>query len=208
MTEQRAQPVVTSTTALTRAELQSYTGRSIPDVLGEHPRLLIVGVNPGLRSAAVQAPFGRRGNRFYPALFQAGIVDRLIDASDGLAESDRAHLIERGVGIITLVEGATARADELSRDQLTQGAAVLRERVRTMKPTVVAMLGVTSYRIAFARPKAAVGRQAETLAGAELWVVPNPSGLNAHETVASLASAYREAAIAAGIEVSPAARVS
>jgi TDG/mug DNA glycosylase family protein len=188
---------------LSRSELQSFRGQRVPDVLGERPQLLLVGINPGLRSAAVQAPFGRRGNRFYPALYQAGIVDRVIDASDGLLEGDRAHLIAQRVGITTLVEGATARADELSPHQLTEGAHLLRRRIHTLGPKVVAMLGVTSYRIAFARPGATVGRQVEDLEGAELWVVPNPSGLNAHETVASLAAAYREVAVAAGISLYP-----
>jgi TDG/mug DNA glycosylase family protein len=200
MTEQRTSQAA-ARASLSRVELQSYRGRTIPDVLGEHPRLLLVGINPGLRSAAVQAPFARSGNRFYPALFQAGIVDRLIDAADGLREEDRARLIVQGVGITTLVEGATARADELSPQQLTEGAGALRERVRSLGPRVVAMLGVTTYRIAFGRPGAAVGRQREGLEGAELWVLPNPSGLNAHETVASLAVAYGEAAVAAGISL-------
>ena len=185
--------------ALSQADLQAYRGRSIPDVLGEDVRLLIVGINPGHRSAAVQAPFGRRGNRFYPALFQAGITEWEIDASEGLSDADRRHLIERGVGITTLVSGATARADELSTQELTEGAAALRERVRAMAPAVVAFLGVTSYRIAFARPHATVGRQPEDIGGSESWVVPNPSGLNAHETIASLAAAYRQVALAAGI---------
>jgi TDG/mug DNA glycosylase family protein len=127
----------------------------------------------------------------------------VIDASHGLAHKDRAHLIARHVGITTLVDGATARADELSPRQLIAGAAALRQRVRSIRPHLVAMLGVTSYRIAFNSPAATVGRQPDGLEGAEMWVVPNPSGLNAHETIASLASAYREAAIAAGINVYP-----
>jgi TDG/mug DNA glycosylase family protein len=185
--------------ALTRAQLDAFRGASIPDLLGPSVRLLLVGINPGLRSAAVQAHFGRRGNRFYPALFRAGITDRLIDASDGFPPGDREHLLERGVGITGLVHYATARADELSAEQLIAGVAPLTELTEQLKPKVVALLGVTTFRIAFRRPLAKVGRQPEDLARAELWVVPNPSGLNAHETIDSLAAAYRQVAVAAGI---------
>ncbi|MGD8165906.1 mismatch-specific DNA-glycosylase [Herbiconiux sp. P16] len=187
----------------TRAELDSYRGKPAPNVLGEGLRLLIVGINPGLHTAAVQAPFSRRGNRFYPALYRAGIIDHVIDASEGFRPGDREHLIARGVGLTSLVAGATARADELSTQQLVEGAAALERRVAELRPVVVAMLGITAYRVAFGRPRTVVGKQPETLAGAELWVVPNPSGLNAHESVDSLAVAYREVAIAAGIPVYP-----
>jgi len=187
--------------AYTAAELDALYGRTLPDTVGPGLRLLFVGINPGLHTVAVQAPFARPGNRFYPALYLAGITDRVIDASAGLRDADRAHLVDRGVGVTSLVKAATRRADELTRTQLVEGAAELEQRVAALAPTVVAMLGVTAYRTAFARPKTAVGPQLETLGGARLWVVPNPSGLNAHETVASLAAAYREAAVAAGIAV-------
>ena len=187
--------------AYTAAELDALYRRTLPDTVGPGLRLLFVGINPGLHTVAVQAPFARPGNRFYPALYLAGITDRVIDASAGLRDADRAHLVDRGVGVTSLVKAATRRADELSSAQLVEGAAELEQRVAALAPTVVAMLGVTAYRTAFARPKTAVGPQLETLGGARLWVVPNPSGLNAHETVASLAAAYREAAVAAGIAV-------
>jgi double-stranded uracil-DNA glycosylase len=185
--------------AFTRAQLEEFHGASIPDLLGPKLRLLLVGINPGLHSEAVQAHFGRRGNRFYPALFRAGITDHLIDAADGFQPGDREHLLERGLGITGLVHYATARADELSVEQLVAGIVPLTELTEALKPKVVAMLGITTYRIAFGRPLAKVGRQPEDIAGAQLWVVPNPSGLNAHETIDSLAAAYREVAIAAGI---------
>jgi TDG/mug DNA glycosylase family protein len=185
----------------TRAELASYRGGTIPDLLGPSTRLLFVGINPGLQTVAVQAHFSRRGNRFYPALYNAGITDRLIDASAGFRPEDLEHLKSRGVGITSLVPTATARADELTTDELLAGSVSLAKRVERVGPTAVAMLGVTAYRIAFARPKAAVGPQPERLGGAPLWVVPNPSGLNAHATVASLGDAYREVAVAAGIDV-------
>ncbi|WP_394769374.1 mismatch-specific DNA-glycosylase [Lacisediminihabitans sp.] len=183
------------------AELDSFRGRTLPDLVGPGLRLLFVGINPGLRTAAVQAHFGRRGNRFYPALFRAGIVDRVIDASHGLDPADRDHLIARGVGITSLVSGATRRADELDDAQLRAGGEALAARVESLRPAAVAMLGITAYRIAFDRRTALVGRQPETIGGAQLWVVPNPSGLNAHSTLADLSDAYREVAVAAGIPV-------
>jgi TDG/mug DNA glycosylase family protein len=185
----------------TAAALDALYGRTLPDTVGPGLRLLFVGINPGLHTVAVQAPFARRGNRFYPALYRAGITDRAIDASAGLSDDDRAHLFDRGVGITSLVAAATRRADELSRAQLVEGAVALEARVAALKPEVVAMLGITAYRTAFARPAALPGRQPEMVGGRELWVVPNPSGLNAHETVASLAAAYRAAAVAAGVAV-------
>jgi TDG/mug DNA glycosylase family protein len=186
--------------AFTRDELDEYRGVSLPDLAGEGIRLLIVGINPGLQSAAMQAHFSRPG-RFYKALFRAGITDRVIDASSGMNPDDRAHLVARGVGIASLVPGATRRADELDARQLRAGAENLADRVASLRPVVVAMLGITAYRVAFDRRKAAVGRQPELIGDAQLWVVPNPSGLNAHSSLADLSNAYREVAVAAGIQV-------
>ena len=181
-----------------------FRGETLPDLLGPHTRLLFVGVNPGLSAVAVQAPFPRRGNRFYPALFKAGITDRLIDASAGFEPGDREYLLDRGIGITALVSRATARAAELSTAELRAGARDLVATVTRVKPHVVAILGVTAYRTAFARPKASTGRQPGLFAGTQLWVVPNPSGLNAHSSLADLAAAYREVAIAAGLDLGPA----
>jgi double-stranded uracil-DNA glycosylase len=185
----------------TRAELETFTGATLPDLLGDHIRLLFVGINPGLRTVAVQAHFGGGSNRFYPALYRAGITDHLISAAGGMRPEDRAHLLDRGIGITNLFPGASARADELTVQQLRGGALALAERVESLSPGLVAMLGITAYRTAFDRPRATVGRQPKLLGGAPLWVVPNPSGLNAHAPLATLALAYREVAIAAGIEV-------
>jgi TDG/mug DNA glycosylase family protein len=160
-----------------------------------------VGINPGLRTVAVQAHFGGGSNRFYPALYRAGITARLISASSGFDPDDLAYLLELGIGITNLFAGASARADELTVAELRSGAAALATRVRAIRPGVVAMLGITAYRTAFERPVARVGLQPQLLGGAPLWVVPNPSGLNAHAPLASLAAAYREVAIAAGIRV-------
>jgi TDG/mug DNA glycosylase family protein len=183
----------------TRAELESYRGATLPDLIGPGCRLLFVGINPGLLTVAMQAHFGRRGNRFYPALYRAGIAGRQIDASAGLRPEDEALLLDRGIGITNLVAAATARADELTAAELVAGAAHLVQTVARVRPVVVAMLGITAYRTAFAQPKARTGRQPGGIAGAQLWVVPNPSGLNAHSSLADLAGAYREVAVAAGV---------
>ena len=183
----------------TRAELESYRGATLPDLLGPGTRLLFVGINPGLLTAAMQVHFGRRGNRFYPALYRAGITDHLIDAAGGMKADDQQHLLDRGIGITNLVAAATARADELTPAELVAGAANLVRTVARVRPVVTALLGITAYRTAFAQPKARTGRQPDGIAGAQLWVVPNPSGLNAHASLADLAAAYREAAVAAGI---------
>lgn len=185
----------------TPAELRAARGRTVPDVLAPGLRLLIVGINPGLWSGATGAHFARPGNRFYPALHAAGITRHPIDASAGLSEADRAHLLARGVGITNLHPHATARADEVTPAQLRDGVARLEHLVAEHRPRVVAVAGITAYRTAFRRPRATAGRQPERFAGAELWVVPNPSGLNAHETVASLAAAFADAAVAAGIDL-------
>jgi TDG/mug DNA glycosylase family protein len=183
----------------TRAELEAFRGATLPDLLGDPVRLLFVGINPGLWTAAVQAHFGRKGNRFYPALYRAGITDHLIDASSGYVDGDREYLMDRGIGVTNLVARATARADELTPAELAAGATTLTRLVETVRPKVVAVLGITAYRTAFGRPRARAGRQPEDLAGAQLWVVPNPSGLNAHSQLDDLAAAYGEVAAAAGI---------
>jgi TDG/mug DNA glycosylase family protein len=187
--------------SFSRAELKSFTGSTLPDLIDGGVRLLFAGINPGLRSVAVQGHFAPRGNRFYPALLRAGITDHLIDASAGLADADREHLLDQGIGITSLVARATASADELGPAELIAGARTLAPRVRTFRPNVVAILGVTAYRTAFELPRARLGRQPADLAGAQLWVVPNPSGRNAHASLDTLASAYREVALAAGVPV-------
>jgi TDG/mug DNA glycosylase family protein len=183
----------------TRAQLLAFQNRSISDLVGPGLRLLFVGINPGLWTAATDTPFAHPGNRFYPALAAAGIIDRVPDFAAGFSDEDRRAIIERGIGISNLVNRATVRADELSRDEVRAGARLLAERVETWRPRVVAVVGVTAYRQGFDRPRASAGLQSERLADAELWVVPNPSGLNAHDTVATLAAAYAAPARAAGL---------
>ncbi len=186
-----------------RDELERYRGAPVDDLVGPGLLLLLVGINPGLWTAAVNAHFARPGNRFWPALYRAGIVDRPIDASRGLMPADADLLVTKGVGITNIVNVATARADELTAEQLRDGARRLEELVRTTGPRVVGVLGLTAYRQAFGQPKAVAGRQPGDLGGAELWIAPNPSGLNAHASLASLAADYRELAVRAGVPVGP-----
>lgn len=187
----------------TRAELKSYEGTSVPDLVGPGLKLLFVGINPGLWTAATQTHFAHPGNRFYPALRLAGIVDREISRAEGMTDDDRAYLISRGIGNTNLVTRATVRADELSAAELRAGRLRLEAFVAEHRPVVVAIAGITAYRTAFGRPKAKLGEQPEAIGDARLWVVPNPSGLNAHATIASLASAYAEPARAAGLDLTP-----
>ncbi len=183
----------------TRGELEAARDVTVPDLIGPGVRLLFVGINPGLWTAASQTHFAHPGNRFYPALLQAGIIDRDIDRGVGMSDADRAHLIERGIGITNVVHRTTAKASELTAVELRAGGGDLRAFVVEHRPAVVAIAGVTAYRTAFRLPKATTGEQPDLFEGARLWVVPNPSGLNAHETIDSLAEAYRAPAVAAGV---------
>ncbi|MEP6814493.1 MAG: mismatch-specific DNA-glycosylase [Marmoricola sp.] len=183
----------------TKAELQAFRDTEVPDLVGPGLRLLFVGINPGLWTAGVQTHFAHPANRFYPALLRAGVIEAPIDPSSGMSAADRAAFVSRGLGITNLVRRATARADELSEEELREGGERLVGVVEQHRPRVVAIAGITAYRSAFGVRGAKPGPQPEPLGGAGLWVVPNPSGLNAHETVASLATAYAEAARAAGL---------
>jgi TDG/mug DNA glycosylase family protein len=165
----------------TPAEVAAAAGRTIPDLVGPGLRVLFSGINPSLYSAATGHHFARPGNRFWPALHRAGFTDRL------LHPSEQAALPSLGLGVTNVVARATARADELSRDELIAGGAVLAALAARWQPQFLAVLGVTAYRAAFARPKAVIGPQRETLGGVAVWVLPNPSGLNAHFQIADLA---------------------
>lgn len=183
----------------TRTELEGYVGATVGDLVGPDLRLLFVGINPGLWTAATQTHFAHPGNRFYPALLRAGIIGREIDRGVGMSDEDRDHLVARGIGITNVVHRATARASDLTQQELIDGGTELRAFVREHQPIVVAVAGITAYRTAFREPKAVMGEHAEGFEGCRLWIVPNPSGLNAHETVESLAEAYAAPAHAAGV---------
>ena len=159
-------------------------------------RLLIVGVNPSPWTAAVNAPFARPGNRFWPSLHLAGVIESAVDASRGLSPADERMLAERGIGMTNLVSRPTARADELDDAELRRGGELAVGRVRTMLPRAVAVVGITAFRKAFGAPRARVGKQDTSRItgwpeGTTLWALPHPSGLNAHETVDSLAEHWR-----------------
>ncbi|MFN2382790.1 MAG: mismatch-specific DNA-glycosylase [Gemmatimonadota bacterium] len=184
----------------TRQQLESFRDGSVPDLVAPGVKLLLVGINPGLWTAAAQAHFAHPGNRFYKALHLAGITDRVLDVRAGFDAASRAALLDRGVGITNLVNRATIRADELTAEELLKGGRRLQRTARKWQPAVVAVVGLTAYRTAFNRPRAQVGPQPDhVLGGAAVWAVPNPSGLNAHYGVAGLAALYRAAAEAAGI---------
>ncbi len=186
----------------TKAELESFRDAEVPDLLpapARPLRLLFVGINPGLWTAATQTHFARPGNRFYPALLRAGILHQPIDPSAGMTDEDRELFRSRGIGVTNVVARATARADELTVTELREGGRRLRELVAERRPVVVAVAGITAYRSAFGDRRATVGEQPERWGESRVFVVPNPSGLNAHDTVDSLAAAYAGAARAAGV---------
>lgn len=179
----------------TRAELEAAAGRSVPDVVRHGLDVLFCGINPGLYSAAVGHHFARPGNRFWKALHVSGFTESVRDAADD------GSLPSIGLGITNLVGRATAGASELSGAELREGSLVLSATARRLEPRAVAVLGVGAYRTAFARPRAALGPQQERLGSATLWVLPNPSGLNAHFQLAELGEAFaalREAVRALG----------
>lgn len=163
-----------------RAELLAAAGRTIPDVIGPNLRVLFCGINPGLYSAATGHHFARPGNRFWPALHAAGFSERL------LHPSEERLLLASGYGITNLVARSTAAAAELAAPEFVEGRRWLAAKVRRYRPRIVAVLGVGAYRMAFARPRSGLGLQAESLAGAALWVLPNPSGLNANHQLPGL----------------------
>jgi double-stranded uracil-DNA glycosylase len=157
------------------------------DIGGPGLTVLFVGINPSLRSAEVGHNFARPGNRFWPTLYAAGFTPRL------LAPSEDATLPSFGIGIVNFVSRPTRAASELTVAELRAGAARLEETVRMWAPRLVAVLGVVAYRAAFARPDAGTGLQDELVGGRPVWVLPNPSGLNAHYKPADFARVYAEA---------------
>jgi TDG/mug DNA glycosylase family protein len=170
----------------TRADIAAACGRTVPDVIAPGLKVLFVGINPSLYSAAVGHHFARPGNRFWPALHAAGLSCRLVHPSE-----DRL-LLDSGYGLTNIVDRATASADELTAAELAAGARKLVRKVKCYRPRAVAFLGVTAYRIAFGRPAAAAGQQSESIGESAVWVLPNPSGLNAHYRLADLARMYAQ----------------
>jgi double-stranded uracil-DNA glycosylase len=172
-----------------KLDLEAAKNATIPDVLpapGEPFQVLFTGINPGLYSAATGWHFARPGNRFWPALHASGFTPRQ------LKPSEQAELTRYGLGITNIAPRATAQAAELTPAELKQGAARLLDLIGARRPRFVAIAGVTAYRTAFARPKALIGPQPDPLGTARLWILPNPSGLNASWTLPRLTEAFRE----------------
>jgi len=168
----------------TAGDLAAARDGRVPDILGPRLRVLFCGINPSLYSAAVGHHFARPGNRFWPTLHGAGFTDRLLSpAEDG-------RLPAYGLGCTNLVPRATARAEELDAAELRAGAEALRDLILRVRPAWLAVLGVGAYRSAFRRPGAATGPQPELVAGTAVWLLPNPSGLNAHYQLPDLVAEY------------------
>jgi TDG/mug DNA glycosylase family protein len=167
-----------------RPDLQAAGDRLLPDILGPDLSVVFCGINPGLWSAAVGHHFARPGNRFWPALHCGGFTPRQ------LTPAEQWELPTYGLGLTNLAPRASARADELTPAELVAGGGVLTRKLRRLRPTWLAVLGVTAYRTAFGRRHAAVGPQPERIAGTRVWVLPNPSGLNAHYQADQLAAAF------------------
>ena len=170
----------------TKAELAAAVGKTMPDIIAPDLRILFCGINPSVYSAVVGHHFARPGNRFWPTLYNAGFTPRL------LKPSEDAELLTFGYGITNLVARATVAAAELSADELAAGGQQLRAKIKHYRPKVLVVLGISAYRLAFNQPRAILGEQPTLIEKTQLYVLPNPSGLNAHYTPADLARVYGE----------------
>ena len=170
----------------TREQLLAAEGKTVRDVIGPGLHILFCGINPGLYTAAVGHHFARPGNRFWPALYAGGFTERLF------SPFEERELLKHGYGITNVVRRTTATADLLAKQEILKGGQRLAAKVRRYNPTVLAILGLGAYRIAFDKPKATVGRQQEKIGDTILWVLPNPSGLNANYQSKDLARLFRE----------------
>ena len=190
MAERAAETGATRPRRPTAAEIAA-AGLTIPDVIAPGLRVLFSGINPGLYSAATGYHFARPGNRFWPALYRSGFTPRQ------LRPDEQEQLLGLGLGITNVVPRATARADELTNDELREGGRKLLEKAESFGPRWLAIVGITAYRTAFREPRATIGPQARTAGATRLWVLPNPSGLNAHFVIPKLVEAFRELRLAA-----------
>jgi double-stranded uracil-DNA glycosylase len=170
----------------TKEQLLAATSKTVRDIIARDLRVLFCGINPGLYTAAVGHHFARPGNRFWPALHAGGFTDRL------LSPFDERELLKSGYGITNVVMRTTATADLLSKEEILAGGERLRQKVLRYRPRVLAILGMGAYRVAFGQPKASLGRQSEMIGGTIVWVLPNPSGLNANYQAPDLARLFRE----------------
>ena len=170
----------------TKEQLLAARGKTVRDVIAPDLRVLFSGINPGLYTAAVGHHFARPGNRFWPALYAGGFTDHV------LSPFDERELLKSGYGITNVVMRATASADELTKEEIVAGGVRLRAKVLRYRPKVLAILGMGAYRTAFNQPKATIGRQQDRIGDTVLWVLPNPSGLNANYQAPDLARLFRE----------------
>ena len=170
----------------TKEQLLAATEKSVRDVIAPDLRVLFSGINPGLYTAAVGHHFARPGNRFWPALYAGGFTDRV------LSPFEERELLKSGYGITNVVMRTTATADMLTKEEIMKGGERLRAKVLRYRPRVLAVLGMGAYRTAFNQPKATIGLQEESIGNTVLWVLPNPSGLNANYQAADLARLFRE----------------
>ena len=161
-------------------------GKTLPDLIAPHLQVLFCGINPGLYSGYTGHHFARPGNRFWPTLYASGFTDR------PLSPAEEQELLRYGCGITSMVQRATAGADELTKAEYIAGGQRLNATVQAYQPRVLAILGIGAYRTAFGRPHAKLGRQPEKLSSTPIWVLPNPSGLNAHYTPTDLARIFRD----------------
>jgi double-stranded uracil-DNA glycosylase len=184
--------MVTRRSRPSAADLAAAHGRTIPDVIAPDLAVLFCGINPGLYSAATGHHFARPGNRFWPALYRSGFTPRLLDSGE------QEELLAYRLGITNVAERGTARADELTPVELVAGAAVLAAKARRYRPRWLAVLGLGAYRTGFHRPHATVGEQPDRIADAGVWVLPNPSGLNAHYSLDRLTTEFAALRAAAG----------
>jgi TDG/mug DNA glycosylase family protein len=169
-----------------KEEIRKAANKTINDLIAPNLKILFCGINPGLYSAAAGHNFARPGNRFWPAMFKAGFTDRL------LSPNEETELLKHGYGITNIVRRATASADQLSKEELIRGAKKLKSKVRQYTPQYLAIVGLTAYRTAFISPKAIIGLQDEKIANTLIWVLPNPSGLNAHHQLPDLIKYFTE----------------
>ena len=170
----------------TKEQLLAAESRTVRDVIAADLHILFAGINPGLYTAAVGHHFARPGNRFWPALYAGGFTDRL------LSPFEERELLKSGYGITNVVRRATASAEMLAKEEILKGGERLREKILRYRPRILAVLGVGAYRVAFGQPKAAIGPQQEMIGTTRLWVLPNPSGLNANYQAQDLAALFRQ----------------
>lgn len=177
---------MTKTWKPTRDQILAAEGKSVRDVIGPGLQVLFCGINPGLYTAAVGHHFARPGNRFWKALYESGFTERL------LSPFDEGELLQLGYGVTNVVRRATAVAGSLTKEEVIEGGQQLAAKVRRYQPRILAVLGMGAYRLAFAQPQATVGRQQLTIGNTILWVLPNPSGLNANYQQPELNRLFRE----------------